>query len=90
MDATRQYNQMLAELAAETGCAYADVWSAQGCKDYVVHPDTVHANKIGNLLIAHKVFETIIHHAPGMVMNVNQRDAQTEWTRRCLENQASG
>ena len=79
---TRVYNQMLSELAAQQGCAYADVWAAQGQRDYVVHPDTVHANKIGNMLIAHKVFEAIVHAAPGIASNVAERDAGTEWARK--------
>ena len=81
LDDTRVYNQMLSELAAQQGCAYADVWAAEGQKDYVVHPDTVHANKIGNMLIAHKVFEAIVHAAPGIASNVAERDAGTEWAR---------
>lgn len=85
LSATQQFNQVLADLALEQGCAYADVWNAEGQKDYVVHPDTVHANKVGNLLIANKIFETIVHHAPGIVANIAKRDAQTEWTRQCLK-----
>ena len=81
---TRQYNQMLEKLAAERGCAYADVWSAEGQQDSLIHPDTVHANKVGNMLIAHKIFECIVHAAPGVMSNVAKRNADTEWTRNCL------
>lgn len=81
---TIEYNQMLEQLAAERGCAYADVWSAEGQRDSLIHPDTVHANKIGNMLIAHKVFECIVHAAVGIMDNVRKRNADTEWTRNCL------
>jgi lysophospholipase L1-like esterase len=80
--AHRRYNRMLRDLAASAGCAYADVWSAEGGKGHVVHLDTVHANKIGNMLIAHKVFEAIVHAAPGMARHVNRRDAKTAWSRK--------
>ena len=87
---TKEYNQMLAELAAEKDCVYADVWSAEGQKDYLIHPDTVHANKVGNMLIAHKIFEAIVHAAPGIVANIEKRNAGTEWTHRCRKRQAEG
>jgi hypothetical protein len=74
---------MLADLAAQRGCAYADVWGSQGQRDYLVHQDTVHANKVGNMLIAHQVFQAIVHAAPGILSNVIRRNAATEWTRSC-------
>ena len=81
---TKEFNQMLEMLAAEMKCVYADVWSAEGQQDSVIHQDTVHANKVGNMLIAHKVFECIVHAAPGITRNIEQRHAHTEWTRNCL------
>lgn len=86
---TREYNHMLKELADEKGCVYSDVWSAEGQKDWLIHQDTVHANKIGNMMIAHKVFETIVHATPGVSCNVEKRNANTEWTRNCLAQQKS-
>ena len=80
---------LLFEVADATGCVYADVWSAEGECDHVVHADTVHANKIGNMLIAHKVFEAIVHAAPGIGANVNARDATTTWTKECRRIQQS-
>jgi lysophospholipase L1-like esterase len=82
---TLAYNRTLAELAKEKGCVYADVWSAEGGKDYLVHQDTVHANKVGNMLIAHKVFEAIIQAAPGIVGRVVKRNAATAWTTQCRQ-----
>jgi len=89
LEATHSYNEMIRDVAAANGCVYADVWSAEGRCDHVVHGDTVHANKIGNLLIAHKVFEAIVHAAPGIARNVQARDAETDWTRGCLATQQS-
>jgi len=79
--ATQTYNRMLRRLAVSHRCVYADVWSAEAGCDHAIHADTVHANKIGNMLIAHKVFEAIAHVAPGIAASVNRRDADTEWTR---------
>lgn len=90
VEATARYNEVLAEVAAEHDCVYADVYAAEGRCDHVIHPDTVHANKIGNLLIAHKVFEAIVQASPGIATNVHARDAQTDWARSCLAAQADG
>ena len=89
LDATMQYNEMIRDAAEANGCVYADVFSAEGQCDYVVHPDTVHANKIGNMLIANRIFEAIVHAAPGIATNVQTRDAETEWTRECRKVQRS-
>ena len=93
VETTKQYNAMLLDVAKANDCVYADVWQAEGQCDYVINPDTVHANKIGNMLIAHKVFEAIVHASSGIAKNIQERDNNTEWTRRarcrqtqCVEN----
>lgn len=82
---TKEYNRMLAGLALRHGCIYADVWVAEGQCSHVIHQDLVHANKVGNMLVAHKVFEAIVHAAPGIAGNVKKRNTDTKWTRACLK-----
>ncbi len=53
--ATEAYNRALGELAEQHGCLLADIWAAEGQADWVIHPDTVHANDLGHRLIAHRV-----------------------------------
>jgi hypothetical protein len=79
----KEYNQMLLGLAEERGCVYADVYSAEGERDFLIHQDSVHANKVGNMLIAHKVFEAIVHSSPGITRSVQERNANTSWTKQC-------
>ena len=78
--ATLDYNRMLAELAAAEGCLYADVYGALVDCDHLVHQDTVHANKLGNLLIAHRIFEVLARACPGLAGALRARDSQTQWT----------
>ncbi|KKO00632.1 hypothetical protein LCGC14_0124060 [marine sediment metagenome] len=85
---TDEYNRMLEQLAAERGCVYADIYSAEAQKDHLIHPDTVHANKVGNMILANKVFEAIVLASPGITTNVAERDADTEWTRHIKDWQA--
>lgn len=85
-----QYNHMLKELAQEECCVYADAYNAvKGC-DHAVHPDTVHMNKLGCLLVAHAVFAAIVKAAPGIADSINQRDAGTEWTQFIRDWQNAG
>ena len=84
VDTTKQYNKMLEELASEAHCGYADVWSAEGQCNHLIHQDTVHANKVGNMVIAHKVFEALVHASAGIPGKIQKRNADTQWTRNCL------
>lgn len=68
--ATEVYNLVIHQLAEEMGCILADIWDAEGQADWVVHPDTVHANDLGHLLIAHRVFAAIATHCSGVAAKV--------------------
>lgn len=86
---TRLYNRFLRDFARDNNCVYADIWQAQAQKNHLIHPDTVHANKVGNMIIANKVFEAIVLAAPEITANVLRRDLKTSWTRECRIQQQS-
>ena len=48
---TRVYNEVIRQLAEANDCLLADVWEAEGQADWLIHPDGVHANAVGNLVI---------------------------------------
>ena len=85
VEATRRYNVAIAGLAEKHDCILADVWAAEGFADHVIHQDGVHANAVGNLLIAHKVFEAIAQNCSGLSARTRSHDAQTDWGRRAAE-----
>jgi len=68
--ATEVYNLVIRQLAEQHDCILADIWAAQGQADWVIHPDTVHANDLGHLLIANRVFEAIATHCGGVAARV--------------------
>ena len=78
---THQYNAAIAKLAEEEGCLLSDVWDAEGGADWVINPDGVHATKVGNILIANRVFQTLATHASGLSKATNERDSHTKWTK---------
>lgn len=81
VEATVTYNDAIRRLAQKTGCLYADVYSAEARTDWVVHQDGVHANKVGNLLIANKIFEVLATHCSGLSEAVRRHDENTDWTK---------
>jgi lysophospholipase L1-like esterase len=59
IEATEVYNVVIRQLARRYDCLLADIWDAEGQADWVIHPDTVHANDLGHQLIANRVFQAI-------------------------------
>jgi lysophospholipase L1-like esterase len=82
VEATICYNRAIWELARRTGCLYDDVYAAEGRADWLVHQDSVHANRVGSLVIAHEVFRTLATHCSGLAKAVNERNEDTPWTRQ--------
>lgn len=82
---TALYNERIRALARERQALLADVWTAQGQADWLVHPDGVHANRLGNLLIAHEIFATLARHCSGLTNAVYEADKGTDWTRHTTE-----
>jgi len=71
---TVEFNRAIKSLAEEQGCLVSDVWDAEGQADWLIHPDGVHANKIGNIVIGNRVFETIAKNASALSNSVYERD----------------
>jgi lysophospholipase L1-like esterase len=88
VELTLEYNECIRGLAEEYDCIFADVWSAEAGPDWVIHFDGVHANRIGNLLIGHKVFEAIAHHCSGLAEKVVKDGLPTQWTEDTTRNRA--
>lgn len=79
IDQTRVYNEVIRQLADANGCLLADVWEAEGLADWLINPDGVHANRVGNFIIAHRVFETLARHCSGLAVATQAYDVTTEW-----------
>lgn len=88
VDLTLEYNAAIRALAAEYGCVVADVWEAEGMADWLIHPDGVHANRVGNLVIAHRIFEAIARHASGLAAFTFEQNRNTVWTERTTKSRA--
>ncbi|UCH34703.1 MAG: SGNH/GDSL hydrolase family protein [Armatimonadota bacterium] len=74
--ATEVFNLVIRQLAEEHECILADIWDAEGQADWAIHPDTVHANDLGHLLIANRVFEAIATNCSGVAARVTAELAE--------------
>jgi lysophospholipase L1-like esterase len=82
---TVQYNQCIASLAREFDCVLADIWAAEGLADWLISLDGVHANKVGSLVIANRIFEAIAQHASGLTVWSHKQDFATDWAEQMLK-----
>ena len=85
VELTEEYNEAISRLATGEGCLLSDVWAAEGGADWVINRDGVHANKVGNLLIAQRVFETLANSCSCLSAPTYERDLPTEWTKRAMK-----
>jgi lysophospholipase L1-like esterase len=90
-EATCVYNEVIGQLARANDCLLADIYEAEGCADWLVHPDTVHANDLGHRLIGHRVFEVIAASCSGVAARVTAdlRAAAEEVARTMSERRAA-
>jgi len=81
VELTRRYNDCIRGLAAEFDGILADVWQAERQADWLIHYDGVHANKVGQLVIAHRIFESIAQHASCLSNWTFEQERGTKWTQ---------
>ncbi|MDP6125677.1 MAG: GDSL-type esterase/lipase family protein, partial [Candidatus Latescibacteria bacterium] len=82
---TEGYNSAIRALAAEEDCLLADVWGGADKADWLVNPDGVHANKVGNMIIANRVFEAIARACSGVSAHTYEEDLERPWTKHTME-----
>jgi len=78
------YNAELAALADDVGGLLADVWRAQGAADWLINPDGVHANRVGNMLIANEIFATLARNCSCLTNATFDVDMTTDWTQSTM------
>ena len=75
-EATEIYNEVIRQLADSNDCLFADIYAAEGCADWLIHPDTVHANDLGHRIIGNKVFEVIAQNCSCVAARLNSELAE--------------
>ena len=89
VELTLKYNDCIRSLGEEFDCIVADLWSAEGGADWLIDPDGVHANRVGNLVIAHKIFEAIAQHASCLTIRNFEALDDSKWRKNTTESRVS-
>jgi len=66
-----KFNRLIARIAREKDCLFVDLLAAYGGAEWLVHHDGVHANDLGHLVVANRVFEVLVQNCSGLA----------KWTR---------
>ena len=68
------FNDVIAGVAAAKECLFADLLSAYGGAPWAVHYDGCHANDVGHLLVANKIFEVVVQNCSGIAANTKAKE----------------
>ena len=74
LDLFKRFNAAIAHTAAAENCLYADLLAANGCTDWMVHYDGVHANDLGHRIVANRIFEVLAQNASGLARMTKQAE----------------
>lgn len=72
LDLLRRYNRATEAVAAGRDCLFVDLLAGYGNAPWLVHHDGVHANDLGHLVVAHRIFETLARSGPGLALHTRQ------------------
>jgi lysophospholipase L1-like esterase len=89
VELTLVYNEAIRQLAERNGCILSDVWQAEGGADWLINPDGVHANLVGNLLIGNRVFRDIAVNCSCLSLATFENTWDTEWVKKTTASRES-
>ena len=72
LDTFYQYNDATRRLAEQTDCLFADLLSAFGNTDWLVHRDGVHSNDLGHRVVANRIFEVLAQNCSGLALETKE------------------
>ena len=70
----QRFNTAIAQTATSQKCLYVDLLAANGCTDWMVHYDGVHANDLGHRIVANRIFEVLAQNASGLAKMTKQAE----------------
>jgi lysophospholipase L1-like esterase len=68
------YNTATAALARDAQCLFVDALAAEGEADWLLHYDGSHANDVGHLVIANRIFEVLAQHCSGLAQHTKRAE----------------
>ena len=69
------YNRLIEGIAQERECLFVDLLAGYDSAPWMVHSDGVHANDLGHLIIANRIFEVLARNCSGLGLNTRAKEA---------------
>ncbi len=68
------FNELTAGVAAAKDCLYVDLLDAYGGAPWMVHYDGVHANDLGHMIVANRIFEVVAKNCSGLGLHTKTKE----------------
>lgn len=76
METFDAFSKIIHGVAVSRACLFVDILGAYANTPWMVHFDGVHANDIGHLVVANRVFEAIAQNCSGIARRTQQKEAE--------------
>ena len=74
METFREFNNLISGIAHAKDCLFVDLLEAYGGAAWMVHHDGVHANDLGHLVVANRIFEVLAKNCSGLAKHTKARE----------------
>ena len=81
LDTFHAYNDVTSGVATAKDCLFVDLLSAYEEAPWMVHFDGVHANDLGHLVVANRIFEVLAKNCSGLSLRVKADEEKAGWWR---------
>ena len=70
------FNDRIRQVAEAKGCLFVDLLSSYEGAEWMVHKDGCHANDVGHLVVANRVFEVLARNCSGLARHTKEMEDQ--------------
>ena len=70
----RAFNDRIRQVAEAKGCLFVDLLSSYEGAEWMVHKDGCHANDLGHLVVANKIFEVLARNCSGLARHTKEME----------------
>lgn len=71
------YNDLTAGVARSRDCLFVDLLAGYDSAPWMVHYDGVHANDLGHLVVANRIFETLVKNCSGLSLHTRELERES-------------
>ena len=69
IDLFEEFNRVVAAVAEDRACLFVDLLAGYDRTPWLIHHDGVHANDLGHLVVANRIFEKLVQCCSGLALH---------------------